>query len=166
MASHIVVLGFELEYGAEGMLNDIQKWHEEGLVELEDAAIATSTPDGTIQIKQTHKKDDHFALKGGGAGLLAGLLLGGPILGLIGGATAGAIMGSMKDYGIEDDFIEDISKWVRPDTSALFLLVREAKADELLERLRPFKAIILTTTLPQEGEDRLRDALADEDFNT
>lgn len=75
-------------------------------------------------------------------------------------------MGSMKDYGIEDDFIEDISKWVRPDTSALFLLVREAKADELLERLRPFKAIILTTTLPQEGEDRLRDALADEDFNT
>ena len=74
MASHIVVLGFELEYGAEGMLNDIQKWHEEGLVELEDAAIATSTPDGTIQIKQTHKKDDQFALKGGGVGLLAGLL--------------------------------------------------------------------------------------------
>ena len=89
MASHIVVLGFELEYGAEGMLNDIQKWHEEGLVELEDAAIATSTPDGTIQIKQTHKKDDQFALKGGGVGLLAGLLLCGPVLGLIAGACSG-----------------------------------------------------------------------------
>lgn len=166
MASHIVVLGFELEYGAEGMLNDIQKWHEEGLVELEDAAIATSTPDGTIQIKQTHKKDDQFALKGGGVGLLAGLLLGGPVLGLIAGATVGAIKGSLKDYGIEDGFIEDVSKWVQPNTSALFLLVKEAKADELLERLRPFKAIILTTTLPQEGEDRLREALADEEFNT
>lgn len=166
MASHIVVLGFELEYGAQGMLNDLQKWQEEGLVELEDAAIATSTPDGTIRIKQTHKKDDHFTLKGGGAGLLAGLLLGGPILGLIAGATAGAIKGSMKDYGLEDDFIEDVSKWVQPDTSALFLLVNEAKADQLLEKLRPFKAIILTTTLPQEGEDKLRDALADEEFNS
>lgn len=166
MANHIVVLGFELEYGAEGMLNDLQKWHEEGLIELEDAAIATSTPDGTIQIKQTHKKDDHFALKGGGAGLLAGLLLGGPVLGLIAGATVGAIRGSMKDYGIEDDFIEDVSKWVQPNTSALFLLVKEAKADALLEKLRPFKAIILTTTLPQDGEDRLRDALADEEFKT
>jgi uncharacterized membrane protein len=133
---------------------------------LEDAAIATSHPDGTIKIKQTHKKDDHFALKGGSAGLIAGFLLGGPVLGLTGGATAGAIMGSMKDYGIDDDFIEDVSKWVQPDTSALFLLVKEAKADELLEKLRPFKATILTTTLPKDGEDRLRDALADEEFNT
>jgi uncharacterized membrane protein len=166
MASNIVVLGFKNQYGAEAMLNDLQKWQEEGLIELEDAVIASSGPGGKVQIEQTHKEGGKFTLRGGGAGLLAGLLLGGPILGLVGGAATGAISSSLKDYGLDDDFVEEVSKWVRHDTSALFLLVKEAKANEVLERLRPFEAIILTTTLPHEGEERLREALAEEEFDT
>jgi uncharacterized membrane protein len=106
-----------------------------------------------------------FALRGGGAGLLAGLLLGGPILGLAAGAAAGGIAGSLKDYGLDDGFVQEISQWVRPETSALFLLVKEAKADALLEKLRPFEAVVLTTTLAPEQEQRLRSALAEEEYN-
>jgi uncharacterized membrane protein len=166
MASQIVVLGFKIEQGAEAMLKDIQKWQEEGLVELEDAVIASSGPGGHVEIQQTHKEGGKFTLRGGGAGLLAGLLLGGPILGFVGGAAAGAIAGALKDYGLDDGFIEEVSKWVQPNTSALFVLVNEVNADAVLDKLRPFEAVVLTTTLPQAGEQRLREALAEEQFNT
>ena len=165
MASNIVVLGFKNQYGAEVMLEDIQKWQEEGLIELEDAVIASRSPGSDVQIEQTHKQGGRFALRGGGAGLLAGLLLGGPILGLVGGVAAGGIAGALKDYGLDDTFVKEVSQWVQPETSALFLLVKEAKADEVLEKLRPFGAVVLTTTLAPEREERLRQALAKEEYH-
>jgi len=161
--ANIVVLGFENQYGAEAMLEDIQKWQEEGLIELEDAVIASRGVGGDVQIEQTHKQGGRFALRGGGAGLLAGLLLGGPILGLVGGVAAGGIAGALKDYGLDDKFIKEVSQWVQPETSALFLLVKEAKADEVLEKLHSYGAIVLTTTLAPEQEKRLRQAVAGEE---
>ena len=162
--ANIVVLGFENQYGAEAMLEDIQKWQEEGLMELEDAVIASRGVGGDVQIEQTHKQGGRFALRGGGAGLLAGLLLGGPILGLVGGVAAGGIAGALKDYGLDDKFIKEVSQWVQPETSALFLLVKEAKADEVLEELRSHEASVLTTTLAPEQEKRLRQTLAEEEY--
>jgi uncharacterized membrane protein len=165
MASNIVVLGFKNEYGAEAMLENMQKWQEEGLIELEDAVIATRSVGTDVQIEQTHKQGGRFALRGGGAGLLAGLLLGGPILGLVGGMAAGGIAGALKDYGLDDAFVEEVSQWLKPETSALFLLVKGAKADEVLEKLRPYEAIILTTTLASEQEKRLRQTLSKEEYH-
>jgi uncharacterized membrane protein len=164
MANNIVVLGFKNQYGAEAMLEDIQKWQEEGLIELEDAVIASRSPGGDVQIEQTHKQGGRFALRGGGAGLLAGLLLGGPILGLAVGAAAGGITASLKDYGLDDTFVKEVSQWVQPETSALFLLVKEAKAGEVLEKLRSYGAVVLTSTLAPEQEKRLRQALAEEEY--
>jgi uncharacterized membrane protein len=164
MANNVVVLGFDHQYGAEGMLKTVLKWQDEGLIELEDAVIASSGPGGEVQIEQTHKHGGRFALRGGGAGLLAGLLLGGPILGLVGGAAAGGIAGALQDYGLDDSFVKEVSQWVQPVTSALFLLVKEAKAGELLEKLRPDVATVLTTTLAPEQEERLRQALAEEEY--
>jgi len=164
MANNIVVLGFKNQYGAEAMLEDMQKWQEDGLIELEDAVIASRGVGGDVQIEQTHKQGGRFALRGGGAGLLAGLLLGGPIVGLVGGLAVGGIAGALKDYGLDDGFVKKVSEWVRPETSALFLLVKEAKADEVLERLRPYGATVLTTTLAPEQEKRLRQTLADEEY--
>jgi len=166
MASNIVVLGFKYQFGAEAMLDDLNKWQEEGLIELEDAVIVSRGVGKDIELEQTHKKSRKPIVKGGGIGLLAGLLLGGPILGLAVGAAAGGISRAKEDYGLDDDFVEEVSAWVRPNTSALFLLVKEAKADEVLERLRPTEAIVLTTTLAPEAEERLRQSLAEEEYKT
>ena len=164
MASNVVVLGFEGQYGAEAMLDNLTKWQEEGLIELEDAVLASRGPGTHTEIEQTHKKSRKPIAKGGGAGLLAGLLLGGPILGLAAGVAAGSIARGMKDYGLDDDFVKQASEWVRPNTSALFLLVKEAEAEEVLERLRPIQAVVLSTTLAPEAEERLRGALAEEEY--
>lgn len=162
MASQVVVLGFDNQYAAEGMLEDLIKMQEEGLIELEDAVVASRGPGSHVEIQQTRSETGKFALRGIGIGLLAGLLLGGPIVGLVGGAAIGAITGGMKDRGLDDKFVDQVSEWVKPNTSALFLLVTEAKGDQVLERLQPFKARVLTTTLSQEQEKRLKKTLAEE----
>jgi uncharacterized membrane protein len=168
MANNIVVLGFENQYGAEAMLDDVHKWQEEGLIEVEDAVLAFAGPDGEVEIQQTHRSEGgKFALRGGGVGLVAGALLGGPLLGLLAGVTAGAVKGKRKDasYGLDDDFVQAASGWVRAERSALFLLVKQANAEQLRAKLRPLAATVLTTTLAPEQEERLRSALAEEEYH-
>lgn len=164
---NIVVLGFDNEYGAEAMLNDVNKWQEEGIIEIEDAVIASAGPGGKVEIKQTHRSEKgRFGLRGGGVGLVVGTLLGGPILGLVAGITAGAIKGKRKDekFGIDDEFIRSVSSWVHADHSALFLLVKRSDPEQVRLRLRPLRAKILSTTLSPEKEQTLRQALAEEEY--
>jgi uncharacterized membrane protein len=161
MPSNIVVLGFKDRYGAEGMLEDIHRWEEEGLI------IAYARPDDQVEIQQTHRSEaGKFGLRGGGVGLVAGALLGGPVLGLIAGVTAGVIKGKRKNraYGLDDDFVQAASGWLRAERSALFLLVKEGDAGALQAKLRPLTATVLTTTLAPDQERSLRQALAEEEY--
>lgn len=159
MESKIVVLGFDRQYGAEGMLEQIEDYEKEGLITIEDAVIASRDVGKDVEIKQARPQGKKASLKGSGVGLLAGLLLGGPILGVAAGAGIGAIVGSVRDYGLDDEFVEGITKSLRPDSSALFLLVKEAKAEEFLAELQQFEAYVLTTSLTPDKEKALREAI-------
>jgi uncharacterized membrane protein len=184
MPANVHVVMFEDVNGAENMLENVNTWEKQGWLKVDDAVVVTrgagsETPpvamatsntenarvvygatSGTeLEIKQTVKKTGKWALGGGGIGLLAGLLLGGPIGGLVVGATAGAITGAMKDYGIDDTFIKEVSAGLRPGASALFLMTSGGDEEKILPELRVHKARLLKTTLPPEQEGRLRDAL-------
>jgi uncharacterized membrane protein len=175
MDNNLVVLVFEEEpfefdkvmsvssTKAEGFLETVQEWQENGLVEIEDAVIALRGVGTDIKIKQTESLTGKYALGGSGIGLLAGLLLGGPIGGLIGGAAIGAISGKMKDFGIDDKFIKEISAGLVPNSSALFLLGRSTDPEKFLEQVRPYKAFVATTTLGDEQEKALKKALEREE---
>lgn len=152
----IIVFGFDRQFGAEGAMVEIEKMVEEGLLVIEDAVTASCNIGGVVEIKQGRPKSGKSAKRGAGVGLLAGMLLGGPILGVAIGAGIGKIIGSLKDYGLDDKFIGAISASLRPETSALFLLVVEAKVDEIKERLSHLEAQILTTNLPADKEKELR----------
>jgi uncharacterized membrane protein len=185
MTSKLVVLSFEGADSAKGMLDNVRDMQARGLLTLEDAVVAYREPNASNAtfeqldsdlaiapaqagyrpglndpvIKQTDSRKKRYAAAGGGIGLLAGWLLGGPI----GGAAVGAIIGALKDRGIDDGFIHDVSNSLRPDSSALFLLVKEGgDAAKIREELRPFKATVIHTTLDPEVEKQLRDTLANE----
>jgi uncharacterized membrane protein len=159
MESKIVVLGFENQFGAEGMLEEFDKYEKEGLITLEDAVTASRGVGTNVEIKQARPKGGKKALKGSGIGLLAGLLLGGPILGVAAGAGIGAIVGSARDYGLDDNFIKGITESLKPESSALFLLIKEAKAEEFQGKLDQFGAHVLTTSLPPDKEKALREMI-------
>jgi len=174
MENSLIVLAFEEEpfnvedafsttTKAEGFLENILMWQEQGLVDIEDAVVALRGKGGKLKIKQTKSLGGKYALRGSGIGLLAGLLLGGPIGGLAVGAGIGAISGKMKDIGIDDKFINEISEGLAPNTSGLFLLGKSNDPDKFLEQIRPFKAFVATTSLDPEREKALRDALKREE---
>lgn len=184
MPGNIHVLIFDDYDGADRMLANVNTWSEKGWLKVEDAVVATrgvgsaaaptqiatanperpmivqtSGGDAELEIRQTHKQGGKFALGGGGIGLLAGLLLGGPIGGLAVGATLGGITGAMRDYGIDDKFINEISAGLQPGTSALFLMTSGGDEQKILAELRPHKARLVKTTLPEEQATALRKAL-------
>lgn len=164
--SNITALAFDGEQTAKGMLNDILKLEEQGKIEVLDAVVASRGVGKNVNIEQTKSLKGKYAKRGTGIGFLAGLLLGGPILGAAGGAAVGAISGSMKDIGIEDDFIEKISAGLGANTSAIFLMTQNADMEAVEKYLKPFKARVLSTTLPAEGEAKLKNLLSKEEFDS
>jgi uncharacterized membrane protein len=97
-------------------------------------------------------------------GSLVGLLFLNPLLGLITGgalgAGAGALSGSLVDYGINDDFIRQIGETLQPNTSALFVLVRKAQPEKVLAELSGFRGRVIRSSLSPEQEARLQAALS------
>jgi uncharacterized membrane protein len=85
------------------------------------ASPPVSTESGTkVTVKQTHGKKGKYAAIAGGIGLLAGAIFGGPIgLATIGTAGVGAIVGALRDFGIDDKSVEAVKQRLRPNTSAL-----------------------------------------------
>ena len=164
--SNITALAFDGEETAKGMLKDVLKLEEQGKIEVLDAVVASRGVGKNVNIEQTKSLKGKYAKRGTGIGFLAGLLLGGPILGAAGGAAVGAISGSMKDVGIEDDFIEKISAGLGPNSSAIFLMTQNADMEAIEKYLKPFKARVLSTTLPAEGEKKLVDLLSKEEFDS
>jgi uncharacterized membrane protein len=162
--SNVFVLGFEELEGAENMLANVQTWEEKGWLKVEDAAIVTRpTASGDVEIKQTTKKTGKYALGGGGIGFLAGMLLGGPIGGVVVGSAVGAIAGALKDSGIDDKFIRQVSETLKPGGSQLFLMTAGGgNAEALAAELEGHRATVVSmnTSLPPEDEKRLRDLLS------
>jgi uncharacterized membrane protein len=67
-------------------------------------------------------------------------------------AGAGAMSGALTDVGISNDFMKELASSFKPDSSALFVLVRKVSGDKVLEGLKPFtgKGKVLETSLAKD----------------
>ncbi len=159
--SDLVVIGFKDKATAEDLRIKLIKLQGKYLVDLEDAVVAVKNKDGKIKLNQTHHLTAAGALSGTFWGMLIGLIFYSPFLGAAAGAAAGAISGSLADVGIDDNFMKKLSETLKPESSALFILVRKVTADKVLEQLEPYSGKILQTSLNHEDEKLLKIALED-----
>src|ERR671911_2502680 len=138
---------------------------ERQLITLEDAAIVLWPEDRKKpQTRQLHSTTGTGATWGALWGLLFGLIFFVPLLGMAVGAGMGAWGGSLSDVGIDDDFIKQVREKVTPGTSALFALTSGATEDRVIEELKQFDFEIISTNLPAEEEQRLREAFGEEPY--
>ncbi len=129
----------------------------EGYVQLDDAAIiAKDTEENLIVRHETDTGVKVGAGVGGLLGLLIGFMFAGPLASLIVGAMGGAAVGSMLELGVDKSFVKEVVESMKPGTSALFIIVRDADPNPALAALKPYKGTVLHTTLPTETEENLR----------
>jgi uncharacterized membrane protein len=158
MASELVVLAFDGIDTADSMLDNFREMQERGIIKLEDAVVASRGQSVDLEIHQTDARRGRQATAGAGVGVLAGWLIAGPVGGAAAGSI-GAIIGGMRDRGIDDHFVQEVSRSLKPESSAIFLLIEEADGPKVLEELKPFNAVVVHTTLTGEQERKLRDTL-------
>lgn len=165
----LICVAFDDPTTADRALTELTALQKEFLIELKDACVVVRSPDGDVHLHQAVPLVRKGAAYGGTSGALWGGLIGllflNPLAGMaIGagvGAASGALAGKLSDYGIPDDFIKDLGSKIQPNSSALFLLVQKVTADKVLPRMAEFKGHVLKTSLSDEREQNLREALGD-----
>ena len=156
------VLKFNDPYGADRVLVALQGMQERQMITLEDAALV-SWPQGNRKPKTRQLHSTAGAGAGWGAfwGFLFGLIFFVPFLGAAIGAGMGGATGALADVGIDDDFIREVREKVTEGTSALFALTSGATApDKVIDELKRYDFEIISTNLPEEQENKLREAFA------
>ena len=159
--STLVVVGYDNPYKAEEIRMKLQKMQAAYLIDLEDAVVAVKNAKGKVKLHQPVNLTAMGALSGGFWGALIGMLFLVPAVGLAIGATAGAVSGALHDVGINDKFMKDLADTMKPNTSALFVLVRRSTPDRVLEELKGTGGRILQSSLSHEEIDRLQNTLAE-----
>ena len=147
---------------AESLLESLQK---QELIQVYDAATVTwEEGKKKPKTRQLANMTGVGALGGAFWGMLFGLLFFIPLIGLAVGAAMGAFAGSLRDVGIDDDFIRDVREKVTPGTSALFAMTGGAVQDKVVEAFREagLQPELIHTNLSSEQETALREAFGEE----
>ncbi|MHC1741583.1 MAG: DUF1269 domain-containing protein [Syntrophobacteraceae bacterium] len=158
-ASNLTVIVFEDELKAEEARLKLLRLQREGFMELEDAVVVVKEPGGEVKFHQMHR----MARKGGFAGSITGLIVGSillsPLAGAVFGAVTGALSASLSDVGIDDRFMQELSKSFKPGSSALFTLVRRADPERVAEACFGFGGKVLVNTVSKEQEAAIQSIL-------
>jgi len=154
----LTVWKFSTPEGADKVLTKLTTLQKERLIEIKDAAtVSWATGKKKPKTKQAVNLAGLGALDGAFWGLLFGLIFFCPIFGIAVGASMGALNGSMKDYGINDSFINDVKSKVTEGTSALFLFTGDVTIDKVEDALGGVSAELIQSNLTNEEEAKLKE---------
>lgn len=156
--ANLIVIGFNNAADAFEMRAALVKLQAQYLIEMEDAVVVTRDDLGKVQLHQPINLTAAGAVGGAFWGTLIGMLFLNPLLGAAVGAGSGALSGKLSDIGINDAFMKELGATLTNGTSALFILVRKATPDKVLEGLKEFagKGRVLQSSLTKDKEDELR----------
>ena len=156
--SQVVVVSFDSETDAQSAMASLRGLEKEGQIHFEDTAIVVHGTDGKFQVKNEASGTTE-------TGAVVGALIGGllfvvfPIAGIALGAAAGAGVGALLGNGVDGKFVQEVKDTLPPGKSALFLVINDANADATIPALRRFHGEVIQTTLDDDTEKALRDAM-------
>ncbi len=146
-ASFIAIVFDEPARAEEARLK-LWKLQQEGFIELEDIVVVTKDEHGTI----LNRKLNHPTRKEGFLGSVTGFLVDSILSDPVVGGVLGAVAASLSDAGIDDGFVQDLSKDFKPGCSALFTLVGKVDPERVEEAFLGFGGRVLVSSLGPENE--------------
>jgi uncharacterized membrane protein len=162
-ATHLWAIGYEDMTRSEQVRDEITRlgWEQHYLL-LQDVAVVVRHPDGSFTFDRKQFPGVANILACTTVGFLAGLVLAAPLTGAaIGAALGGAgTTAAATSAGIDNDFILDVSRLMKPGTSALFVLDDEGDMDMILNAIRGLGGTVLKTNVDLERAKLIQSTLA------
>jgi uncharacterized membrane protein len=180
--AELIVVGFKKDmYRASEVLNDLLELNDDWVVDLHDAVAVYRDYSGKLRVDQSYQMTTgEGAGWGGFLGLMIGAILAIPFTagasaaaagaavatGAISGTAIGAGLGaidasSWKDeFGIPDDFVQQVGMLVQLGDSAIFAVLRVGNPDVVADQFRGYGGTILRTTLSRDQQAKVEKVLS------
>jgi uncharacterized membrane protein len=157
----LVAIGYPDQGTAEQAMETVEQLQGELIIQADQVASISRDLEGKYHVHTQHGG----ASAGGGAvwggfwGLLFGLLFFIPFAGLALGAGMGALFGHMGEKGIDKAFQQQVRDYLKPGTSALFMVIEQVTPDKAISALQQYGGTVIRTSLSDEDTKKLQDAL-------
>src|SRR5947209_9792563 len=157
----LVAIGYPDQGTADQARNTAQQLEAELIIQADQVAAISRDLEGKYHGHTGHGG----ASAGGGAwwggfwGMLFGLLFFIPFAGLALGAGMGALFGHLGKKGIDQAFQQQVRDYLKPGTSALFMVIEKATPDKAVAALQQYGGTVIKTSLSDEDTKRLQGAL-------
>ncbi len=179
----LIVVGFKKDlFRASKVLNELVDLNYDWTIDLDDAVAAYRDYNGKLRIDSSYQVTrGQGAALGGLFGSLIGLTLGAIAAPAVAGTSAataagvvaaGAVGGALgvaggaldakwwkDDFGIPEDFVQDVGKLVQPGDSAIFALLRSADPTLVAVQFSGYGGVVLSTTLTAEQAQKVEEVL-------
>ncbi len=157
----LVAIGYPDQVTAEEARKTVAQLENELIIQADQVASISRDVEGKYHVHTSHGG----ASAGGGAwwggfwGMLFGLLFFIPFAGLAIGAGMGALFGHLGEKGISKAFQEQVRDYLKPGTSALFMVIEQVTPDKAVAALQQYGGTVIRASLSDEDTKRLQDAL-------
>jgi uncharacterized membrane protein len=180
--AELIVVGFKNQmYRASEVLNELLSMNDDWVVDLHDAVAVYRDFNGKLRVDQSYQMTTgQGAALGGLWGLLIGATLAIPFTGgasaaaaagaIAAGAAGGTALGaglgavdaeSWKDeFGIPEDFVQQVSVLIQPGDSAIYAILRVGNPDIVADQFRGYGGTILRTTLSRDQQAKVEKVLS------
>jgi uncharacterized membrane protein len=157
----LVAIGYPDQTTAEEARQTVQRLESDLIIEADQVAAIRRDAEGKYHVTTSHGG----ASAGGGAwwggfwGLLFGVLFFIPFAGLALGAGFGALFGHLGAKDIDAAFQQQVRDYMKPGTSALFVVIEKATPDKAIPALEQYGGTVIKTSLSEADTAKLPSAL-------
>jgi uncharacterized membrane protein len=157
----LVAIGYPDQGTAEQARETVHQLESELIIQADQVAAISRDLEGKYHVHTSHggASSGAGAAWGGFWGFLFGLLFFIPVFGLALGAGMGALMGHFGEKGIDKAFQQQVRDYLKPGTSALFMVIEQATPDKAIAALQQYGGTVIKTSLSDEDTKKLQDAL-------
>ena len=157
--SELIAIGYPDMTTASMAMEEVERLSDDLVIQPDAVAVIIRDETGKFKTITNAHAVGVGASYGMFWGLLFGLLFFVPFLGMAFGAGLGALMGKVEKTGIDRAFQDRVRELLKPGTSALFMIIEKVTPDRAVAALGHYGGTVLKSSLSEDAEARLQEAL-------
>ncbi|KQX55360.1 MULTISPECIES: DUF1269 domain-containing protein [unclassified Streptomyces] len=159
--SELIVLGYEDRAVADKAFAEVQRLARDHVVELSGLAVVSVDEDGKTHVDTPARTEEIAKSATAGAlwGMVFGILILTPAIGVV-GAAAGGLIGKLQQMGVDNKFRENVRELLGPGSAAVVVMATKVTEDRFAAAMSPFGGEVLKTSLSEQAERELAEQLA------